>query len=655
MKKFLSIILAAVIGFSITGCHDDSRLQEDISDLQKRVSQLELLCSQLNTNLVGIQTLVNSLSNNDYITAVTPIQNGEVVLGYTITFLKGAPITIYNGKDGNDGNDGKTPDFSIKQDTDGNYYWVLNGEWMVDSSGNRVNAGGNIPQLKIENSYWHVSYDGGTTWSKLQKATGEDGQTPQISAKKASDGLYYWTVDGNWLYDSYGNKVLANNPTPKFKIENDYWYVSTDNGVTWTKLSKARGENGKDGDAFFKSVDNNNDDYVIFTLVDGTTFKVARYKSFDITFEMGTNISIAAGSTIDIPYVLTGTTDATIVALAQGEWVAKVVPSSNTEGVVRVTAPNPLTDIPVIVMVSSGTQTITRSLSFVQGISTIANENYIIASPATIVSVSVKTNMVYTVSIPTAAQSWISLQSITTKAQIRDEVINLSILENPSKQFRSSTITLVSGNTNVGTIKIYQQGVNISNNEIYYTSSTGKVVNPHQETGFGVSIVSNTYSNGKGVIICSGDITQIGKQTFSGCSTIKTITLPPSIRVIRDNAFSDCSGINELDIPEGVEEIGMSIFGENSSLKTLTLPSTLKILRYLAFHNCGGLKTVYCKAINPPSILNNNDTVETSTGPFDNPWSYFGMLYVPNQSLSIYKTTTAWSHYASNMEGWMFD
>lgn len=58
--------------------------------------------------------------------------------------------------------------------------------------------------------------------------------------------------------------------TPKFKIENDYWYISYDNESTWTQLGKATGEDGKDGedgisgDPMFTDIDyETNTDYVI--------------------------------------------------------------------------------------------------------------------------------------------------------------------------------------------------------------------------------------------------------------------------------------------------------------------------------------------------------------------------------------------------------
>ena len=41
--------------------------------------------------------------------------------------------------------------------------------------------------------------------------------------------------------------------------------------------------------------------------------------------------------------------------------------------------------------------------------------------------------------------------------------------------------------------------VAIPNNEIWYTSSNGKIVTPNATDVFGANIVSNTYENGKGI------------------------------------------------------------------------------------------------------------------------------------------------------------
>ena len=69
--------------------------------------------------------------------------------------------------------------------------------------------------------------------------------------------------------------------TPLLKIENDYWYISYDEGKTWTQEGKAKGdkgdngEKGDKGDSMFQSV-TQDENYVYFTLADGTIIKIAK-------------------------------------------------------------------------------------------------------------------------------------------------------------------------------------------------------------------------------------------------------------------------------------------------------------------------------------------------------------------------------------------
>ena len=98
------------------------------------------------------------------------------------------------------------------------------------------------------------------------------GSMPVIGVKMASDGIYYWTVNGEWLLDEDGNKVAAggNSATPKLKIENGYLYVSYDNGNSWSELGQV---SGSGGDSIFSSV--TQDEYnVYFTLADGTVITI---------------------------------------------------------------------------------------------------------------------------------------------------------------------------------------------------------------------------------------------------------------------------------------------------------------------------------------------------------------------------------------------
>ena len=244
MKK-LHLLLLSVTLCLFSACHND--IWNAIDGLDSRVTKLEELCKEMNTNITSLQTIVSVLQSNDFITGIVEIKKNGEVIGYTITFGKHDPITIYHGQDGKDGADGKdgqdgqngsanTPVIGVAQDTDGVYYWTLNGEWLLDDNGNKLpvsgkdgqnGTNGTMPQLKIEEGYWYISYDNGTTWTQLGKATGEDG-------KDGADG---------------------------------------EDGQDGSKGEK--GEKGDTGDSIFQSV-TEDDDYVYFTLSNGTIIKVPK-------------------------------------------------------------------------------------------------------------------------------------------------------------------------------------------------------------------------------------------------------------------------------------------------------------------------------------------------------------------------------------------
>ena len=266
MKKLLTFAaLFAVV--ALTSCkYDDDDLWNSVHGLENRVAKLEELCKQMNTNISSLQTIVTALQNNVYVTGTTPLMKDGKEIGYTITFSKGNPITIYHGKDGQDGEDGTTPTISVKKDTDGVYYWTLNGEFIV--------------------------VDGG----KIQ-AEGKDG------------------TNG------------TNGTTPQFKIENDYWFVSYDNGANWTQLGKATGEDGVGGDSMFSGVDyETSTDYVIFTLSNGTQIKLPTWSAFEALQRLcnETNTNLSALQTI-------------VTALQNNDYITSVDPLTEDGKVVGYT------------------------------------------------------------------------------------------------------------------------------------------------------------------------------------------------------------------------------------------------------------------------------------------------------------------------------
>lgn len=126
-RKALLLLLAAL---TLAACkYDDSELweqvnqnTEDLTSLAARIAALEAWQAETNTNIQTLQTL---LSTADCITAVTPVVQDGVEVGYTITFLNSPAVTIYHGTKGDTGPQGEpgaTPQIGLTQGEDGNWY-----------------------------------------------------------------------------------------------------------------------------------------------------------------------------------------------------------------------------------------------------------------------------------------------------------------------------------------------------------------------------------------------------------------------------------------------------------------------------------------------------------------------------------------------------
>ena len=293
MKKLLgimsSLVVVACLVLQNAGCYDDSQLVSRLDDYGARLQALEKLCAEMNTNISSLQQIVTALQNNDFVTDIVPIVENGKEIGYTLTFSKSGPVTIYHGRDGKDGKDGadgkdgkdgkdgvdgqdgSTPVIGIQQDTDGNWYWTLNGEWLLDDQGDKVRASANdgkdgedgqdgsngkdgangvTPQLKIMNEYWYISYDNGKNWKRLGKATGADGKDgiDGIDGKDGRDGR-----DGRDGTDGKDGKD---------------------------------GKDGTDGTSFFKSVVVENDS-IVLTLSDNTVITIPKALPLSISLSDG--------------------------------------------------------------------------------------------------------------------------------------------------------------------------------------------------------------------------------------------------------------------------------------------------------------------------------------------------------------------------------
>ena len=132
----------------------------------------------------------------------------------------------------------------------------------------------------------------------------------------------------------------------------------------------------------------------------------------------------------------------------------------------------------------------------------------------------------------------------------------------------------------------------IPNNQIWYTSTDGQIVEPYSDEGFGAYIVSNTYENGKGIITFNGDITMIGRVAFHMCYNLKSIIIPDGVVLIDSHAFSYCSSLTNVTIPDSVIMINCWGFASCTSLANIIIPDSVTTIEEGAFSYCESLKDV---------------------------------------------------------------
>ena len=583
MKKLLSLVFCGLLLFGCSDKYDDSALRNDLNDLENRVAKLEELCKQMNTNISSLQKIVVALQDNLSISKVEQISDG-----YIIHFSDGSTATIKNGKNSED-----APIIGVKKDTDGIYYWTLDGEWLTDEKGNKVKAQGTDGKDGVD---------------------GEDGTN-------GKDGI-----------------------TPQLKIENGRWMLSMDNGKTWTDIGQATGADGTDGEdgidgkdgtnGIFKSVTEDNDN-VYFTLEDDSVITIPKSDNskFAIAFDTTDIAILNGGESKTISYTITDATKNTVVkAIAQDGWKVKVDATSTDKGTITITAPNPIVESEILVFANDGSyRTVMVSLNCMQGQINIADNSINATSAGGTQEIKLTTNLDYTIEIPEDAQSWLSLAPETRA--LREDTIVFEVTANEGMQ-RYTTVALKDEQGKILQTIIFRQlgtctEVHVETkgeleNELagydYANIESLKITGVLNDVDF--LFIYRMMPNLKNLDIAEVNITALPIQAFYKStnvenlilpntlitigeemfyqSKLKTVVIPANATTIGNSAFEQCASLISIDIPANVETIGTAVFWGCSSLTTVTFEkgSQLKTIGggsssyYGAFSYCTALTSI---------------------------------------------------------------
>ena len=165
----------------------------------------------------------------------------------------------------------------------------------------------------------------------------------------------------------------------------------------------------------------------------------------------------------------------------------------------------------------------------------------------------------------------------------------------------------------------------IPNNQIWYTSSDGNVITPYATNVFGANMVSNVYENGRGIITFNKNVTALGENAFTICTSLTNITIPNSVTSIGNYAFSGCTSLASIIIPNSVITIGERGFYHCTSLTNITIPNSVSEIGETAFYGCSSLTNItisdgvkniktdafgYCTALTSITIPNSITSIE---------------------------------------------
>lgn len=623
-----SMVCACMFGLSSCGDdYDDSELRGDIESLEDRISVLEEWQKSVNTDIRSLQSLVAALENKDYVTAVTPLEDGT---GYVISFLKSGNITIKHGErgeQGEKGEDGTTPVISVKQDTDGKYYWTVNGEWLLNS-GNKIpvtgekgdkgdkgdigTAGGDglTPYIGDNGNWWIGTTDTGV---KAQGNTGTDGQTPHIG-----DNGNWWIGTTDTGVKAQGDKGAdAIAPQVRINTDTNEWEISTDNGTTWTSTgvkatgnkgnTGATGAQGEKGDSMFSSIDNSNEAYVELTLADGVTkIKLPKYAAFSIAFESD-EVFYASPSDNELKLVLpvtlkesdyrsivatvTTTNGADVQTRSTGnQWNITVTkPTFGADGAlvegsakvaIKGTENTRLADtylLRVALVAANGTEvTASRLVRYFDGA--------IVESQSDITDNTVK------------RLAWKGDMAETDFEYIRNnmsstlEVLDLSattLTELPTRALAFYSSMGLSDNKTLKEVILPDGLTTIGNSAFAMCKALYKLNIPSTVTTLGRWILE-----GAGLTsFVIPDGATLSESTFYGSSIVE-IRIPTTMTEIPAYCFTECKNLERIFLHDDISNIGKEAFFNCYALKSFIAPRSLTVLSDALFYNCESLSRV---------------------------------------------------------------
>ena len=87
-------------------------------------------------------------------------------------------------------------------------------------------------------------------------------------------------------------------------------------------------------------------------------------------------------------------------------------------------------------------------------------------------------------------------------------------------------------------------------------------------------------------------VTTIGEYAFSNCTSLTSVTIPDSVTSIDNSAFTNCISLTSVTIPDSVTSIGSWAFSSCKNLTSIVIPDSITTISLGTFHKCTSLTSI---------------------------------------------------------------
>ena len=447
--------------------------------------------------------------------------------------------------------------------------------------------------------------------------------------------------------------------TPLLKIENDYWFVSYDNGETWQQEGLARGEKGEKGeqgekgeagekgekgdkgDSMFLSFEQDSA-FVYLLLPDSSKVKIAK-----VTTEGGYNEE----DFIDFKDV------------AAKSALLEISPSidTNLDGEISY---KEAANYPYSLKLYNRDIRSLKELKFFTNISScnIHESNlveiefpeqmdsilYLYADKIKCVKLPKQCKYVGGCRIP-GALMFIANEGLEQIGKEQWTTTNLKklVLPNSLKQILSYSPTIsVQGTSFVFPENLEGQGgcIQALVDTVYWNAINFKEDYATRYTrglALNRSDVANVSNSKIKSIIFGEKVETIPAYLCYNLTGITEVSIPDNVKSIGFGAFEGCSNLTTLSLGQGLTKIGEWAFS-SYKIEKVTLGENIEEIGNRAFSGCASNMKIYCKAVTPPLLGDSAFPNNTSI-----------VIYVPRASVDEYRVL--WSNYASRILPYDFE